>query len=198
MTDVRPPIPVRLAHRSTVGGLVQPWVNITLADGTLDFRGIHGTRWRQAWTERRCQTCGQPHSPLMVFLGGTNQIADGGYFDEPPLHPECAAYVRQACPMVAGRMHHYRAGPSVTEGPRGDACGKPGCACGGYTASDQLLHGDGSVTIRRADQTSGTGAPAHAWYAVTARGYQLAVTPEGQLLGGIPVDVVRTQEVSRP
>lgn len=198
MPDVRPAIPVRLADRPTVGGLVAPWVNVVLADGGVDFRQTYGKHWRQAWTSGRCQTCGQPHGPLLVFLGGPNQIADGGYFDEPPLHPECAAYAIKACPMVAGRMTHYRGTPAPTEGARGKTCPLPGCDCGGYLATDQVLHDDGSHTIRPApDRSTAAGEPAHPWYAVYARSYRLAVTPEGQLLGGVPVEVVRTREVPR-
>ena len=195
--DIRPPIPVRLAHRPTVGGLVQPWVNVVLADGGVDFRQTRGKQWRDAWTKRLCQVDGHPHGELMVFLGGPNQIAEGGFFDEPPLHPECAAYAMRACPMISGRMSHYRSAPSVTEGKRGQACDVPGCDCGGFVATEQVLHGDGSVTNRLAEEQARSGGePAHAWYAVTARSYRLAMTPDGQLLGGVPTGVLRTKEVA--
>ncbi|MGW3346775.1 hypothetical protein ACWDA3_25980 [Nonomuraea rubra] len=193
-----PPIPVRLRNRPTTGGLVRPWGNNELADGGVDFRGLNGTRWRQAWMERLCQVCGKPHESLMVFLGGPNQIRAGGYFDEPPIHPECAIYVREACPMVAGRMTHYRSGPSLSEGRRGQTCIEPGCACGGYRPSEQVLADDGSVTARLADAPGPAGSPAHAWYAVYARGYRIAVDPENRLRGGVPVDVVRTRQISTP
>lgn len=199
MAEIRPPIPVRLAHRPTAGGLVAPWINVVLADGSVDFRQINGSSWRKAWTEDRCQTCEEPHGPLRVFLGGPNQIKPGGYFDEPPLHPECAAYATKACPMVAGRMSRYREHLALTEGPRGKACPTPSCDCGGYQATEQILRDDGSYTIQTAtERASSAGEPAHPWYAVTARSQQLAVTPEGRLLGGVPVDLVRTREISTP
>ena len=197
-TDVRPPVPVRLAHRPLTGGLVAPWVNVVLADGGTDFRQTYGKHWRRAWTEGVCQVDGDPIGGLMVFLGGPNQIADGGYFTEPPLHPECAAYAMRACPMVAGRMSHYRAGPPPTEGARGQVCPTPGCGCGGWRPTEQILHADGSHTVQIAAQRAeALGEPAHAWYAVYARSYRLAMTPEGRLLGGVPGDVVKVREVPR-
>ncbi|MFI9558843.1 hypothetical protein [Nonomuraea endophytica] len=197
--SVRPPIPVRLAHRPTVGGLVQPWVNVQLADGGVDFRRANGTHWRRAWTEGRCQICSERLGRLFVMIGGPDQLAEGGVFDEAPMHPECAAYVTLACPMVAGRMTHFRPGPSLTEGARGQDCGVPGCDCGGYTDTEQVLHADGAVTIRRTDSTtSSAGKAAHPWYAVYARAYHLAVTPEEHLLGGIPSGIIRTRQISSP
>ncbi|GIH26029.1 hypothetical protein Aph01nite_43390 [Acrocarpospora phusangensis] len=199
MADVRPPIPLRLTDRPQVGGLVCPWVNVRLADGTTDFRQTYGQHWRRAWLEQLCQVDGQRIAGTLVFLGGPNQLAEDGYFDEPPLHPECAAYVTRACPMVAGRMTHYRSGPALTEGARGAVCPDPGCDCGGWQPTKQILHGDGSCSVLGDDQRADpTGEPAHAWFAVWARSYALAQGTDGRLLGGIPHDVVRVREVSRP
>lgn len=197
MADIRPPIPMRLVNRPTTGGLVSPWVNIVLADGGVDFRQTKGTNWRDAWTKGLCQVDGQPVGSPLVFLGGPNQVAPGGFFDEPPLHPECAAYAMKACPMISGRMSHYRAAPSVTEGHRGEVCPTPGCECGGFLASDQVLDGKGGVTIRPADERrSSAGEPAHAWYAVYARTCRIALNPEGRLLGGVPTNIIRIRELN--
>lgn len=69
----------------------------------VDFRSAHQSRWERCWRNGICQVCAQPlDAPPYVFLGGPDQIAH--YFTEPPLHPWCAAYVTQACPMVVGRM----------------------------------------------------------------------------------------------
>lgn len=198
MGEIRPSIPVRLAERPTVAGLVQPWVNVQLADGGVDFRQTYGTHRSRAWLEQRCQVDGEPITGLMVFLGGPNQIAGGGYFDEPPLHPECAAYVTKACPMVAGRMTHYRANASITESARGAVCPDPGCDCGGWVATDHTLRDDGSIAVALVDRAEPRGDPAHVWYAVYARSYALAKTPEGVLLGGVPLDVLRIRKVSHP
>jgi hypothetical protein len=188
---------MRLASRPTVGGLVRPWVNVVLADGGTDFRQTHGSNWRNAWLNRLCQVDGQKLTTPMVFLGGPNQVAEGGFFDEPPLHPECAAYASKACPMISGRMSHYRGTPSATEGRRGQVCPDPGCDCRGYLASEQVLDGKGGLTVRPADERPApVGEPAHAWFAVYARSYRLAMTPEGRVLGGVPVGVVRVRELN--
>lgn len=185
MTDPRPPIPMALAARPTVAGLVVPWVNVRLADGGVDYRSAHHSRWLACWTNGLCQTCGQDlqgpaKAEVVVFLGGPNQLDT--YFDEPPLHPACASYAGKACPMVAGRMSHYADRPHVSNGPRGQTCPEPGCDCGGWTPH---THSDAG------------GAPAHEWWQVWARDWALAVDPKGTLLGGRPVEL-RRRQVSRP
>ncbi|HEX5347897.1 MAG TPA: hypothetical protein VFW64_12485 [Pseudonocardiaceae bacterium] len=185
MTDayIRPSIPVSLAHRPTVGGLVAPWVNVTLADGGIDFRTTHHAKWVQAWTQGVCQTCGEPlRLRPVVFLGGPNQLAT--YFTEPPLHSWCAAYAEQACPMVAGRLPTYADREELAHGKRGQTCPDPGCDCGGWTP-----HPGGSTHY---------GAPAHEWWAVWAHDWTLAASPEGELLGGVPTGQVKRRLVSTP
>jgi len=122
--DLRPPIPATLEHRPTVGGLVAPWVNVALADGGVDFRTTHHSKWQRCWVEGLCQTCGEPLTRRpVVLLGGPNQIQPGGYFAERPLHPECAAYATRACPMVAGRRTHYAEHEPLAAGARGQEAG---------------------------------------------------------------------------
>jgi len=58
--DLKPPIPATLASRPVKGGLAYPWVNVELADGGADYRSTHYARYEKAWTECRCQSCGQP------------------------------------------------------------------------------------------------------------------------------------------
>lgn len=180
-------IPMRLAGRPTVGGLVQPWVNVALADGGCDFRAAHHSRWAKAWRDGLCQTCGQRFTTSrLVLLAGPNQLARL-LFDEPPAHPECAAYASDACPMVSGRMPRYADREHLSEGRRGGVCPTPGCGCDGWV---------------RHPGTGGQpgGDPAHAWYAVWVRGYRLAVNPGGEVAGGAvdPSDVVRVRVVSLP
>lgn len=179
-----PPIPAALAHRPTVGALVKPWVNVELADGGVDFRSTHGARWKRCWQEGICQVCALPliERPV-VLLGGPNQLET--YFTEPPLHPWCTAYVTRACPMVAGRMSHYPDRPKVAHGRRGGVCPVPGCDCGGWVPSEAFSGDHG-------------GEPAHEWYAVWARSWTVAVSPDGRLLGGVPQGVHRTRVVSLP
>lgn len=187
-SDVRPPVPQCLAHRPTVGGLVIPWVNVQLADGGCDFRGIHNSKWVKAWTEGWCQTCGRQlnRAEPVIFLGGPNQIAEGGYFTEPLLHPECAAYAQQACPMVAGRQSHYAKHQHTASTARGAACYDPDCACGGWLPTPGLEDG------------TPYGEPAHEWFAVRAIGWSAAVAPDGHLIGGVPTRVLRTRRLTRP
>lgn len=178
---VRLPVPMALAHRPTIGGLVVPWVNLMLADGGADFRAIHNSKWRRAWVEGLCQVCGHPLESPLVLLGGPDQVAS--YFDEAPLHPWCASYTAKACPMVAGRLERYADRQRVSEGPRGQVCPEPGCDCGGWAPATR--HGSG-------------GDPVHEWWAVYCRSFAVAVTPEGRLLGGTPVDERRRRLVSAP
>lgn len=166
--DVRPAIPVSLAGCPAIGGVVVPWINIRLADGGADFRATHRRRWEESFRGRLCQICGNPLTRPLVLFGGPAQIAAGSYFDEPPMHPECARYAARACPMVAGRMSAYSDRPSLADGRRGARCPEPDCGCAGWVP-------DGGRTP--------SGGPAHPWYAVWAVGYALAVTPEGKLLG---------------
>lgn len=182
---VRPPIPAQLAHRPTLGGLVVPWINVTLADGGADFRSPHRARVDRCWMERLCQTCGERLGARCVLFGGPRQIAPGGYFDEPPMHPACAVYARQACPMVAGRLATYAAGPRLSEGRRGAVCPEPGCDCGGWVLTDGTNRG---------------GEPAHPYWEVWADPslIVLAVTPEGRLLGGAVPHPVRVRLIETP
>jgi hypothetical protein len=134
-TDTRPPIPASLAHRPERGGLAQPWVNVELADGGVDFRSAHQTRFAECWTSCRCQSCGRPTGDPAVLVCGPRQILNRR-FDEPPLCPPCALYVSKACPMVNGRAEVYPQRPRVSQGHRGKTCTEAGCECGGWIESD--------------------------------------------------------------
>lgn len=173
---------MRMAGRPVVGGRAVPWVNLMLRDGGADFRGTHRSKVERCWREGLCQACGQPLTSPAVLLCGPRQ-RDEGVFDEPPLHPECARYAMAACPMVAGQRSHYAAAPNVSHGPRGQACPDPDCDCGGWVPSGgQPAAGD----------------PAHPWFAVWIRGLDaLAVTPDGQLHGGVvhPDNYLRVRPV---
>lgn len=162
LTDSRPPIPASCEARPTTAGLVIPWANVELADGGVDFRVQHESKVQRCWIEGRCQLCGNVIERPFVFFGGPRQLAELK-FDEPPLHPECAVYASRACPMVAGRMDHYRTGDPVADGPRGDRCVDPTCDCGGWVPTPGLTPPPG-------------GDPAHDWYAIYASGYSLGVT----------------------
>ena len=182
-----PPIPATCTHLSiTSDGLIKPWANVALSDGGCDFRSHHNTRWLACWQRHLCQVCGQPARLVEVLLCGPRQLK-ALLFDEPPLHPECARYVTQACPMVAGQRDHYRTGPVLAHRSRGGTCTDPGCDCGGWVPTPGLTVGPG-------------GGLAHEWYAIYVRGYSLAARPDGTITGGIctPDQVIRVRLVSEP
>lgn len=188
----RPPIPVALAHRPTMGGVVVPWVNVRLGDGGVDFRRAHRRRWEAAWKNSLCQMCGRPLRHPTCLVGGPGEL-DEWLFDEPPLHPECMLYASKACPMLAGRQPFYRTGPTLSEGHRGATCYLPGCECAGWKPSS------------RADSDSRAGKPAHLWYALYVADYATAVWPDGnrpglmKVTGGRPQgDPLRVRLISVP
>ena len=133
--DLRPPIPASLAHRPVRGGLAQAWVNAGLRDGGTDFRSPHTARYEAAWRQCRCQSCGNPTGPRVVLVCGPRQLLTLR-FDEPPVCPPCASYVRRACPFVSGRAVTYPDRQRLTEGHRGQACFDPSCDCAGWQAAD--------------------------------------------------------------
>jgi hypothetical protein len=194
-----PDIPASCAHRPVVGGLVQPYVNVRLAGGGVDFRSADNARYEQVWRRGLCQTCGTRIAGLAVFFGGPNQVA-GRRFDEPHVCAPCAVYVAKACPMVAGRRTAYASGEALAEGKRGKVCDVPGCGCMGWV---ETVPGQNSA-----------GAPAHPWYAVyvprggwvltaeevtvTVKGRQITRTViNGGLLTTEPRKVVHVSEPGR-
>lgn len=187
--ELRPAIPATCAARPTLGGLVIPWVNVQLADGGVDFRSQHESRAQRCWIEGLCQLCGKRiDGPPFVLLGGPRQVA-GLKFDEPPLHPECAVYATQACPMVAGRIDRYADRETIANGHRGEECPDPECNCGGWVPTPGLKPAPG-------------GAPAHDWYAVYVSGYSLGITTDrpDRVHSGIPApgQVIFIRHVSSP
>jgi hypothetical protein len=179
------PIPATCQYRPTIGGRVIPYINVRLGDGGVDFRHHHGTRTDEVLRRGLCQVCARPLLHPLVLLCGPAALKQL-LFDEPPMHPECAVYATQACPMLAGQSLRFASGPSVSEGRRGKACSEPGCDCEGWVAS--------STSVGRAGQ------PAHPWYAVYARRFSRNCDPTGRVVGALlfPEDVLRVRLVSRP
>lgn len=160
-----PPIPARLADRPTSGGLVVPWISIESGDGRHVLGAVHTSRQVACITGYRCQIDGQPLGwPAVVFA--RPQDLERRYTAEPAMHPECARYSAAACPMVAGRMSHYRSSPVDTSRL---TCNKPGCDCAGWVNSPDSAHR--------------VGRPADPYVAVWLRGYDVAVSPSGEVLG---------------
>ncbi len=147
-----PPIPVRLAHRPTIGGLVVPYITPHTDDGRYLFGGVDPHRQWQCLNRRLCSVCGralieQPSDRLILLM----RLSDlpQQRTSEPALDPVCAAYTQAACPMVAGRLTHYRSTP--------------------------MRLGPGMAPA--ADQAARLGAPAEPWFAVWLTGYHLEVDP---------------------
>jgi hypothetical protein len=154
-TGAAPPIPVRLVDRPTIGGLVVPYITPRTADGRYLFGGVDARRQQRCLTQRRCSVCGralieQPDDRLILFM----RLSDLPHrrTSEPALDPVCAAYTQAACPMVAGRLTHYRATAMPLD---------PGMA-------------------PSVDQPARLGAPAEPWFAVWLTGYDVQIDPRNR------------------
>ncbi|TDD41390.1 hypothetical protein E1288_32970 [Saccharopolyspora elongata] len=153
MTDTTvPPIPAWLAHLPTVGGLVVPWITPRTADGRYLFGSVDRTRMRDALRRGWCGVCGQQLGDRLVLLMRLSNLPRQ-CTNEPALHPQCAAYTVTTCPMVGGRLTHYRA------------------------TLPQL----DSTMMPAPDATARHGAPAEPWFAVWLTTYQV-VTNHGHLM----------------
>lgn len=189
LEQIRPPIPATCEHRPTIAGVVSPWANVQLADGGVDFRSQHESRVQQCWIECICQLCGTKitQAPIVLF-GGPRQVK-ALQFDEPPLHPECAVYASQACPMIAGRISHYADRDVVSNSHRGKTCVDAECDCGGWIPTPGLNIGPG-------------GDPAHDWYALYIARYTIGVTEQriDRVHAGVvaPEHVLAIRHVSAP
>lgn len=109
-----PPIPMALQHLSTVAGLVVPWITARRTDGRVLFGAVDHHRLHTCLRERRCGVCGQALQDRLVLMMRLSDLPLR-CTSEPPLHPWCAAYSRTACPMLHGRMRHYRASPPAAD-----------------------------------------------------------------------------------
>jgi hypothetical protein len=172
------PIPVALAHLPVVAGMVVPWVTASAADGRPVFGQIDATRHDSCLMRRLCQVCGDALGDRTVLLVRDRDLRNQ-FTAEPGLHPWCAAYTMRACPMVAGRMDHYRRTPrSTTAGP----LPRP------PHAEDDVLSAlvDLAVLLERANSISQSaarrGAPAEPWSAIWVPRYDVIRDPATRTL----------------
>lgn len=141
-----PPVPVQLAHRPTLAGLVVPYVTPQAIDGRWLFGVIDQQRLWQCLTRRLCQICGQPlDQPFVLLLRETDLPRQR--ISEPGSHPVCAAYTIRACPMVAGTISRYRSTP---------------------VRLDQHM-------LPASDTPARLGTPAEVWYAVWLDHYDVII-----------------------
>ncbi|WP_117214052.1 hypothetical protein [Allorhizocola rhizosphaerae] len=172
MTTPIPNIPLRLAGRPTLGGLVVPWTTGRTPDGRYRFGAVDLDRHNQAMTDRLCQTCGTPLEDRIVFaLRDSDLRALTSH--EPGMHPVCSAYAATACPMIAGRMQHYRAASLAGQ------------------LADLGIAFQGDPTGARA------GATAEAWQLVWVSGYHLYTHPHTKMLAAmlLPEQILRVRPV---
>ncbi len=152
MTDPTPPaIPLSLAHLPTAGGLVVPWITPRTGGGRHLFGAVDRDRKDRALLLRLCGVCGRRLDERLVLLMRLSDLPRQ-CTAEPALHPACAAYTIRACPMVGGRLDHYRSTP---------------------------LHLDPTMTPP-ADSSARHGAPVEPWFAVWLRSYEV-ITDHGTL-----------------
>ncbi|MEU4427688.1 hypothetical protein AB0F81_44290 [Actinoplanes sp. NPDC024001] len=148
MATERPDIPAHLRHRPTSGGLVVPVPTPRGADGTRQF-GLLARHWQQHLLRHRlCQICGRRLTGRLILFARPADL-QLRCTSEPAVCPPCAAYSMRACPMLSGRLEHYR------RRARTGVAGVPAGTGGALRA----------------------GAPAEAWYAVWLGGYDVAAHP---------------------
>ncbi len=152
MTDPTPPaIPLSMAHLPTAGGLAVPWITPRTGDGRHLFGAVDADRKDQALLRRLCGVCGRRHDERLVLLMRLSDLPRQ-CTAEPALHPTCTAYTIAACPMVGGRLDHYRTTPQALD----------------------------PTMIRPVDSPARRGAPAEPWFAVWLPGYTV-ITDHGAL-----------------
>jgi len=152
MTDTAPPpIPVRLAHRPTVAGLVVPFITARTDDGRYLFGALDPIRQHQCLTQHRCQVCGRRLDDRLVLLMRLVDLPRQRT-SEPALDPVCCAYTQAACPMVAGQLRRYRSTPMRL----------------------------GAGMAPALDTPARLGAAAEPWFSVWLSGYETVIEPDNQ------------------
>jgi hypothetical protein len=173
VNDSGPPaIPVRLRHRPLTAGLVVPFITARTPQGRYRFGTVDADRAANALHRRWCQICGQPLTARFVFAMRDRDL-DRHIAPEAAMHPECFGYTVTACPMLAGRMDHYRTSEN-----------------GELFAGTGIVLGD--PTGRRAGQ------PAEPWHAVWARDYTVITDPVTNLPAALllPKQILRVRPIT--
>lgn len=170
---IKPPIPEQLAHLPSWKGLVVPFVQVVLADGSPDFRSVHESKRATCITNRRCGVCGEQLDYYIYFLGTAFHIKHR-LFTEPGLHEVCCTYTEQACAMVAGRLDVLSARSHRSDGK---PCSDPDCECAGWIARGP---------VRTVDH------PREDWWRLKTRGYKIRHLPDGspRAFADSPLEVV--------
>jgi hypothetical protein len=168
-TGTAPPIPAALAHLPTAGGLAVPWVTPRTADGRFLLGAVDAAKTRTAIHRRLCGVCGRALADRLVLLVRESDLARFAS-TEPGLHPHCAAYTTLACPMVAGRLSHYRTSA--------------------HKIDEAAVHG--------ADIDHRLGSPAEAWHAVWLTRYDVVTLHGHPAACWLLAPPLRVRPVSAP
>jgi hypothetical protein len=172
-----PPIPIHLADFPTVGGLVVPYITLRHRNGAAALGLVDYKRMVRCFEEHRCGVCGEVVEGRMVFLMRFLDLIRGRSA-EPGLCPPCASYTMAACPMVGGRMAHYRQSVSPFLDRR---CGDPECECTQWTSTPQPQR---------------YGHSAEQWFALWTVAYRLVRDNHGRLEADfMGMQVLRVREV---
>lgn len=187
------PIPAQMRDQPVQGGLAIPWNALKLPDGGWDLAGAHSRKTNLATLDGRCQGCGfKIARPFHFFAGHTELVQEPLQLQDAPLHRECADYAAAACPMLNGRLTHYRS--KTMRAHRIGQCATPGCNCGGWTTDDNF--------------GERLGAPAPQWWRLICRSYNRGVTHKmletnlrlgmsmpGEKVLAMPVDILSREPV---
>lgn len=179
-----PAIPQFLAHLPTRNGLVVPYISLEAA-GRVHFGQTRGLRVARCFVEDLCQICGRGIEQRPYLFLATQGMIDDGFSSEPPLHPVCAKYSTQACPMLGGRMAVYA---KHQADHTGTPCDDPDCSCPGIIRDDS---GPGNA-----------GEPAPAWFQAWYRNYAVGVRDAskplavGNITGAVLVDLIKARPIT--
>jgi hypothetical protein len=160
-----PPIPVYISHYPAVSGMVIPFTVLRHRNGDAALGLTDYERVSHCLRERRCGVCGRVMHGRMVFLMRQSDLRRK-CSNEPGMCPPCAAYTQRACPMIAGRMDHYRKSQPQFLSRR---CDDPLCLCWSWVPQSEPAR---------------YGAPADHWYALWATEYRLIRDQQGNLAAG--------------
>jgi hypothetical protein len=160
-----PPIPVYLRHCPTMHDMVIPFTTPRHSNGDAALGLTDYTKIAICLRENRCGVCGRRMHDRMVFFMRQRDLRRARSV-EPGMCPPCAGYTQRACPMISGRMNHYRQTQSPFVVRR---CDNPACLCWAWTSNAEPAR---------------YGTSAEPWYALWTTTYQLIHEASGNLVAG--------------
>jgi len=180
-----PPIPQFLAHLPIRNGLVVPYISLEAA-GRVHFGQTRGIRVAECLVSDLCQICGRSMERRPYLFLANQAMIDEGFSSEPPLHPVCAKYSIQACPMVGGRLAAYAKHRADLAGT---PCDDPDCGCPGIVSDSGPGPGN-------------AGKPAKAWFQAWYRNYAVGVRDArkpltvGNITGAVLIGLIKARPIT--